>query len=651
MQLGAPTVECRSSFGSHWLGACRYYLQGAEKRVAFPLIFLGAALVLVQPCAGGSGVFDSTGSLGVARYLHTATLLLNGKLLVAAGDDEFNHPLASAELYDPSSETWTATGSLANARYKHTATLLPNGQVLVAGGFAGAGLLVHPLASSELYDPASGNWTATHVLATARYSHTATLLPNGHVLIVGGDHSLGGDYQASAELYDPASGNWTGTGSLTTARVNHTATLLSNGKVLVAGGRDLTFNPSTSAELYDPASGTWAATGSLTTARVYHTATLLSNGKVLVAEGGVASAALYDPASGTWAAAGNLADLRYGHTATLLPNGNVLVAGGNGGNPAGSLVSAELYDSANGTWTVTGSLGAARDSHTATLLPNGKVLIGAGGSDTSGVLTSAELYVQPPVPTMLGNISTRVRVGSGDNAMIGGFIITGTELKAVIVRGIGPSLALPGVLADPVIEIHGSAGQLLATNDNWRDGVYQEQVASTLPPASDLEPALWAILDPGTYTAVVRGKNDAAGLALFEVYDLDQTVDSKLANISTRGFVETGDDVMIGGTIITGNASMRVLLRAIGPSLTSLGVPSALPDPTLELYDGNGVLIAANDNWRSDQEAEIIATTIPPANDLESAIVQTLAPGNYTAIVRGVNGTTGVALVEVYALN
>jgi hypothetical protein len=251
----------------------------------------------------------------------------------------------------------------------------------------------------------------------------------------------------------------------------------------------------------------------------------------------------------------------------------------------------------------------------------------------------------------LANISTRLRVGSGDNAMIGGFIITGTQPKTVIVRGIGPSLPVPGALADPVIEVHGSSGELLATNDNWNDAATrQEIIDSGLAPTNDLESALWGILNPGAYTVVVRGKNGATGIGLFEVYDLDQTVDSKLANISTRGFVDTGDNVMIGGTIIIGSAPATVLLRAIGPSLTNFGVPNALQDPTLELHDGNGALMASNDNWRSDQEAEILATTIAPTNDLESAILQTLPPGAYTAIVRGKNNSTGVALVEAYAL-
>jgi hypothetical protein len=236
--------------------------------------------------------------------------------------------------------------------------------------------------------------------------------------------------------------------------------------------------------------------------------------------------------------------------------------------------------------------------------------------------------------------------------MIGGFIITGTQPKTVIIRGIGPSLPVPGALADPVIEVHGSSGELLATNDNWTsDPNRQHVIDSGLAPTNDLESALWERLNPGAYTAIVRGKDDATGIGLVEVYDFDQTVDSKLANISTRGFVETGNNVMIGGTIIIGNNPARVLLRAIGPSLTNFSVPNALQDPTLELHDGNGALLASNDNWRTNQEAEIIATGIPPSNDLESALVRNLAPGNYTAIVRGVNNTVGVALIEAYGLN
>jgi hypothetical protein len=183
------------------------------------------------------------------------------------------------------------------------------------------------------------------------------------------------------------------------------------------------------------------------------------------------------------------------------------------------------------------------------------------------------------------------------------------------------------------------------------DPEHQHVIDSGLAPGNDLESALWRVVSPGAYTVIVRGANDATGVGLFEVYDVDQAADSKLANISTRGFVEAGDNAIIGGLITMGAVPTRVLLRAIGPSLTNFGVSNALPDPTLELRDANGDLIAANDNWRTDQEAEIIATTIPPSNDLESAILRDLAPGSYTAIVQGVNGATGTAVVEAYGLN
>jgi hypothetical protein len=252
----------------------------------------------------------------------------------------------------------------------------------------------------------------------------------------------------------------------------------------------------------------------------------------------------------------------------------------------------------------------------------------------------------------LGNISTRLRVGVGENAMIGGFIITGTQPKTIVVRGIGPSIGISGTLADPIIGFYteGSSNPV-ASNDNWNDAATRQQIIdSGLAPPNDLESALWGIINPAAYTVVVRGNDETSGIGLFEVYDLDSTSDSKLANISTRGFVDTDSNVMIGGAIIVGNTSTTILFRAIGPSLRNLGVSNALPDPTLELHDDNGALIGMNDNWRSDHEAQILATGITPTNDLESAILITLSPGSYTAIVRGVANSTGVALVEAYQL-
>jgi hypothetical protein len=655
MHPGAPTVESRSRFSFHGLGAClRCGMSATGKRFTFLLLVLSAGLALVPPCRGGGSVgFESTGSLVNAHFPIIATLLPNGTVLVTGG--AWTGPPGNAELYDPASGTWAATGSLTTTFSPETAMLLPNGKVLVTGTTD----LFTGIASAELYDPASGTWTVTGSPSIGHGNSTATMLPNGKVLLAGGFYFtfFRGYSGATAELYDPTSGTWISTGSLAAARHLHTATLLPSGKVLVAAGEyDDGSNVSyvKSAELYDPASGTWTSTGSVNTGRIAHTATMLPNGMVLAAGGDAnGSAELYNPASETWTLTGNLATVRGRHTATLLPSHKVLVAGGIGSGEY--LMSAELYDVNSGTWTATGNLGAARFGHTATLLPNHKVLV-AGGQYGSEPLVSAELYTGPPTPPILLNISTRLRVQTGDNAMIGGFIITGTEPKTVIVRGIGPSLALAGALADPVIEVHSSSGELLATNDNWRDGYYAAQVASTLPPSNDLESALWGILNPGAYTVVVRGKDNTTGIGLFEVYDLDQTVNAKLANISTRGLVQTDDNVLIGGFIVGGGTAVggtaTVVVRALGPSVPLTGI---LGDPTLELRDSSGALVASNDNWKrrpdgSSQQAEIEATTIPPTNDLESALVQTLPAGNYTAIVQGKNGTTGVGLVEVYHL-
>jgi hypothetical protein len=248
-------------------------------------------------------------------------------------------------------------------------------------------------------------------------------------------------------------------------------------------------------------------------------------------------------------------------------------------------------------------------------------------------------------------------VETGDNVLIGGFIVTGTQPKRVILRAIGPSLPFGGTLPDPVLELHDPSGSVIAFNDDWKrrsDGSSQqaEIEATGLPPHHDLESAILITLpaNNSAYTAIVRGYNNGTGIGLVEAYDLDRTVNSKLANISTRGFVSTGDNVMIAGTIIVGSNSAGVLVRAIGPSLADVGVPDFLRDTTLELHDGNGTVIAFNDDWRSDQEAAIIATGIPPHNDFESAIIGDFAPGPYTAIVRGYQNSEGVALVEAYQL-
>jgi uncharacterized delta-60 repeat protein len=379
-EMWSPTT---GSLGTEQYGHTATLLPNGRVLVAGGYDARGGWLSSTESYDLATGMWSSIGSLGTARYDHTATLLPNGKVLVVGGWNS-SGPLSSAEVYEAATGTWTSTGSLGTGREYHTATLLPNGKVLVVGGDDGGS--GGPLSSAELYDPAMGTWSPTEgSLGKGHYRHTATLLPNGKVLVVGG--WVGIHLSSSAELYDATAGTWTTTGSMSTARYMHTATLLPNGKVLVAGGEDNSSHILSSAELYDATAGTWTTTGSMSTARYMHTATLLPNGKVLVAGGGSSSAEVYDPATGTWSTTGSLGT--GSHTATLLPDGRVLVAGGE--DDSGTLSSAEVYDPVTGMWTPTGSMGTARVGHTATLLPNGKVLV-AGGYGISSYLTSAELY-------------------------------------------------------------------------------------------------------------------------------------------------------------------------------------------------------------------------------------------------------------------
>ena len=277
------------------------------------------------------------------------------------------------------------------------------------------------------------------------------------------------------------------------------------------------------------------------------------------------------------------------------------------------------------------------------------------GENTSNKPQLTVTYTLPGA-TQLLNISTRLRVETGDDALIGGFIITGNAPKRVILRAIGPSLAqfgLTDLLANPVLEVRAANGSVLMSNNNWKETQQTEIQDSGVAPTNDLESAIIMTLPPANYTAVVRGDQNTTGIGVVEVYDLDQTVDSLLANISSRGLVKTGNNVMIGGFIIGGgNAGAKVALRAIGPSLGPQGVANPLPDPTLELRDGNGALLTSNDNWKDDpaQAAELMAVGIQPQNDFESALVAILPPGPSTGIVAGKAGAIGVALVEVYHL-
>jgi N-acetylneuraminic acid mutarotase len=384
-------------------------------------MLMSAALLAIDLVAGTaislqaqtSGTWAPTGSMKNDREGHTATLLPNGQVLVAGGFDGTNY-LTSAELYNPTTGRWNTTGSMQTARDGHTAVLLSNGQVLVAGGVnTSPNGSFNYLSSAELYNPATGMWTVTGSMTTARQAHTATLLSNGQVLVAGGLTFINNSpvIFSSAELYDPATGTWAKTGSMSVEREQHTATPLPTGEALVAGGFrfDKSMNDSlASDELYNLQQGRFSATGSLNTPRYGHQAVLLGSGNVLVLDGvnqssggtfNLNSVELYDTAARTWTVNGNTFKFgASGFNATLLGTGRVLLAGGIVGVYPNEHITnaAESYDSSAGVSASTGSMNTARRGHTATLLSNGKVLVAGGVSMSSKrtltIVNSAELY-------------------------------------------------------------------------------------------------------------------------------------------------------------------------------------------------------------------------------------------------------------------
>ena len=514
-----------------------------------------------------------------------ATAVLDGKIYAIGGLNKNGVSTNNVEVYNPANNAWAVAQPIPTAN-DHQNAAVAAGKLYSFGGGTNR---------TYVYDPVGNSWSE---VASMDFNHGRTAavgVINDKIYVAGG---MGpGMTQRELEVYDPVANSWTNLAPMSVGR-NHCAGGVINGKFYVVGGRDGT-QAAIALEVYDPQTNSWQTLASMPTGR-----------------SGIAAGVVH---------------------------GELYVFGGEVG---GLHPDVEVYNPASNSWRRAPDMPRPRHGIWASVIGN-KIYL-AGGGEAKGLLpTSYHDVFIVSAPATFANISTRLKVESGEKVLIGGFIITGTASKRIILRAIGPSLPVTGALANPRLELYNGLGQLVAANDNWRDAPNQQEINDSLPPSHDLESAILTTVASGNHTAIVRGENDSTGVALVEVYDLEAGSDTRLANISTRGFVQTGENVLIGGLILTGLESRRVIVRAIGPSLPLAG---ALADPTLELRDNNGGLLGFNDNWRSSQEGEIIATTIPPAHDLESAIVQTLPPANYTAIVQGQSATTGIALVEAYAL-
>ena len=529
---------------------------------------------------------------------------------------------------------WKVLPDMPTAR-QELATAVLNGKIYTIGGFDGA---VRATRTVEVFNPATNTW-ATAADNPVANQHNAAAVAAGKL------YSFGGISKSTA-VYDPINNSWSLVAPTFYGHPGTAAVGVIDDKIYVAGGSAA----GTALEVYDPVANTWTPRASMKVWRNHCTGGVI-NGKFYVAAGRGSTAAptaleVYDPQTNSWTTLASMPTPRSGVAAGVV-NGELYVFGGEVG---GLHPEVEVYNPVTNSWRRVQDMPTPRHGIWASVIGNRIYLPGGGIEENYNATQRNDAFVVTS-KTTFANISTRLKVETGDNALIGGFIVTGTGSKRIIVRAIGPSLAdiLANTLANPTLELRDAAGQLLAANDNWQDAPNkQEIIDSSIPPSHPLESAILTTVAPGNHTAIVRGAGGSTGIALVEVYDLEAGSASRLANISTRGFVQTDPNVLIGGMIVDGQIPRRTVVRAIGPSLAR---GDALADPFLELRNANGGLLNSNDNWgNSPQAAEISAVNLAPTHALESALAQTLSPGQYTAIVRGQNGD-GIGLVEAYSLD
>jgi hypothetical protein len=616
-----------------------------------------------DPAANSWSTIASVEVAPAARAFHSA-VWTGAEMLVWGGVADVDVRLNDGARYAPALDAWTPTSTGAGvpeARDLHTAVW--TGTEMVVWGGRGAASFLN---SGGRYNPVTDSWAPTSVAAavpTARYLHTAVW--SGSAMIVWGGFNGVADENGGGR-YDPAANAWTATsvtGAVPPARSFHTAVWTGTEMVVWGGDDGLAFL--NDGGRYDPAANLWASlpiAGGTPTGRVGHQA-VWSGSEMIVwggfdATGYVSSGGRFDPQSNAWVATSQAAGVptpREAHTAVW--TGTAMIVWG-GGDDSVVLDDGASYDPAADAWTpMSADLGvpSPREFHTAVWTGSSMIVWGGAGA----LLLSDGGIFSPIAPPRLGNVSTRGFVGTADQQMIGGFIVSGNVPKTVLVRALGPTLGglgVSGALADPVLILTTSQGAVLGTNNDWQVGRTPQEIADIqatgLAPPDDLEPAILITLPPGAYTAIVSGSGGGTGVGLIEAYAVDADPDAWLSNVSTRGFVGTGDGQQIGGFIIDGTEPKTVLVRSLGPTLGGLGVSGALANPVLALTTSGGTILDTNDDWqagRTPQEiAAIQATGLAPPDGLEPAILITLPPGAYTAIVSGAADGTGVGLVEVY---
>jgi len=626
----------------------------------------GLTLTLaLSVCAPETVLADSflvTGPM-LSAVAGTSTLLPNGKVLVT-GD-----AVAQTELYDPTTGTWAATGSMVTGRFLGaTATLLTNGLVLVAGGEVYPQVQHFPTTAAELYNPVTGNWASTGSMTITHAFHTATLLQNGKVLVVGG-----GNPDAETELYDPVAGTWTAAGSLADgSQAAHTATLLPNGKVLVAGGEDGNGHSMAAAQLFDPATGLWTTTGSMSTPRTGHVAILLPSGKVLVAGGlnsqagpslaYLFSAEVYDPNAGTWTPVSSMHSPRQDATASLLPDGNVLVAGGASSNIT-FLSSTEVYNPTANTWTSAASMAANRYVAMATLLPGGRILI-AGGENNSGAMSEAELYDYAPGSWTQAGTNVNVPAGytTSTTLLPNGQALAVGDTAAALFNPVTSSWSNTGSLSASFFPYH--TATLLPNGKVLVTGGYGINTTELYDPAS----GTWSVTGAmntnhyvGTVVMLANGKALAFGgsntngnyITNTEIYDPAAgkwTLTGPLSSGFTSGpgvLLPGGKVLEAGGYGAGGPTGASLLYDPVAGTWSSTGtMVAARYNHTLTLLPNGLVLAAGGQSTYTSTNAELYNpasqtwTLIGPMLAAHSAHSATLLPNGKVLLTRGNTGVT-----------